>query len=174
LDENVVAINAKANFIAGQLQDFQESQDEKLEIVMRLLTGHAVNHQTSSSSRVFEHSIPPELIAFDMLTPLGKGAQGMVWKSSINLQGTTQPIALKSLQLSGDTVTLDREIKSLKKLVHTNIVRFLGVTQNPIDRTGYLVLEYCPLGSMDVILKMFRDDAVVSRETLVTLLNGMK
>jgi serine/threonine protein kinase len=124
---------------------------------------------------VFEHSIPPELIAFDKLTPLGKGAQGMVWKSSINLQGTTQPIALKSLQLSGgDTVTLDREIKSLKKLVHTNIVRFLGVTQNPIDRTGYLVLEYCPLGSMDVILKMFRDDAVVSRETLVTLLNGMK
>jgi hypothetical protein len=47
LDENVVAINAKANFIAGQLQEFQESQDEKLEIVMRLLTGHAVNHQTS-------------------------------------------------------------------------------------------------------------------------------
>jgi serine/threonine protein kinase len=96
---------------------------------------------------------------------LGAGHYGEVFKGTWN--GTTD-VALKSFKKEGMQTEFEEEIKLLFKLNHPNIVRAIGTF---MDVTGrfYLVLEYCPHGSLDAFLHINGNELTLKDRYLMSL-----
>eukprot|EP00769_Ergobibamus_cyprinoides_P003748 gnl/Ergobibamus_cyprinoides/5170.p2 GENE.gnl/Ergobibamus_cyprinoides/5170~~gnl/Ergobibamus_cyprinoides/5170.p2 ORF type:complete len:153 (+),score=62.63 gnl/Ergobibamus_cyprinoides/5170:25-483(+) len=82
---------------------------------------------------------------FEIVTKVGKGAYGVVWKAID--KKTRETVALKKVfdafQNATDAQRTFREIMFLQELVdHDNIVRLLNVLKADNDRDIYLVFEY--------------------------------
>ncbi|KAL7538067.1 hypothetical protein ACHAXR_010157 [Thalassiosira sp. AJA248-18] len=93
---------------------------------------------------------------------IGRGSAGTTYLGKYCQQKVAVKVAASSdMGLDGWTA----ELKSLKKLHHTNIIRFLGAIYNPSPLTYCLVLEYCDGGDLSVALadntppKFFNDVA---------------
>eukprot|EP00578_Thalassiosira_sp_NH16_P006022 CAMPEP_0181137074 /NCGR_PEP_ID=MMETSP1071-20121207/33517_1 /TAXON_ID=35127 /ORGANISM="Thalassiosira sp., Strain NH16" /LENGTH=705 /DNA_ID=CAMNT_0023223815 /DNA_START=158 /DNA_END=2278 /DNA_ORIENTATION=- len=85
----------------------------------------------------------------EFLKRIGKGSAGTTYLGKYLKQDVALKVAATSeLGLGGWTA----ELKSLKKLHHTNIIRFLGAIYNPCPVTYVLVLEYCDGGDLAVAL----------------------
>ncbi|KJH52408.1 kinase domain protein [Dictyocaulus viviparus] len=87
-------------------------------------------------------------IPFESITSLewlGAGSQGAVFKGCFN----GQTVAVKKIKFKEET-----NIKHLRHLNHTNIIKFIGVcTQAPCY---CLIMEYCPNGQLSDVLKSDR------------------
>eukprot|EP01083_Nonionella_stella_P053403 141275_1 len=81
---------------------------------------------------------------YEVLTKLGRGAYGIVWKAID--KKTRQTVALKKIfdafQNSTDAQRTFREIMFLQELDHDNIIRMMNVMKAENDRDIYLVFEY--------------------------------
>ncbi len=81
---------------------------------------------------------------YKLLTPLGDGAFGSVTKALNKSTGET--VAIKKMKkkfYSWDEAMQLREIKSLRKLTHPNIVKLKEVIRVSDDL--YFVFEYCEI-----------------------------
>lgn len=79
---------------------------------------------------------------------LGAGSNGEVFLGTWN--GTT-PVALKQLKSQEDLKTFAAEATLLQSLNHPNVVRFMGIHAR-VSGEHYIVMEYLPKGSLDVVL----------------------
>ncbi|KAL7532647.1 hypothetical protein ACHAWF_004204, partial [Thalassiosira exigua] len=80
---------------------------------------------------------------------IGRGSSGTTYLGKYCQQDVAVKVASTSdLGLDGWTT----ELKSLKKLRHTNIIRFLGAIYNPTPLTYCLVLEFCDGGDLSAAL----------------------
>lgn len=80
---------------------------------------------------------------------VGRGSAGTTYLGRYCQQDVAVKVAATSdMGLDGWT----SELSSLKKLHHTNIIRFMGAIYNPSPLTYCLVLEYCNGGDLSVAL----------------------
>lgn len=80
---------------------------------------------------------------------VGRGSAGTTYLGRYCQQDVAVKVAMISdMGLEG----WKTELTSLKKLHHTNIVRFLGAIYNPSPLTYCLVLEYCDRGDLSMAL----------------------
>lgn len=80
---------------------------------------------------------------------VGRGSAGTTYLGKYLQQEVAVKVAATNeMGFEGFTA----ELTSLKKLRHTNIIRFLGAIYNPSPLTYCLVLEYCDGGDLAVAL----------------------
>ena len=82
---------------------------------------------------------------FDVVSKLGKGAYGIVWKAVD--KRTRAVVALKkcfdAFRNATDAQRTFREVMYLQELAgHENIIRLLNIVRAENDRDMYLVFEY--------------------------------
>ena len=93
--------------------------------------------------------IPPPPSLFLYYFPVGRGSAGTTYLGRYCKQDVAVKVATTSeMGLYGFTA----ELLALKKLHHTNIIRFLGAIYNPSPLTYCLVLEFCDGGDLAVAL----------------------
>jgi len=114
-----------------------------------------INAQTSSPARLKYHERPEleeweiSLYEVEFHKRIGRGSAGTTYLGKYANQDVAVKVAATSeMGLEGWTA----ELKSLKKMHHTNIIRFLGAIYNPSPLTYCLVLEYCDGGDLSVAL----------------------
>jgi mitogen-activated protein kinase kinase kinase ANP1 len=123
---------------------------------------------TTSSTKVSNIQIPKEKnkivdthsIHWRKGNLIGEGAYGKVYEC-LNIE-TGEILAVKHVELSGDSNTVVREIESLKReirllrdLKHKNIVKYI-TTQVPDDMKSVdIIMEYVPGGSVRSLLNKF-------------------
>ena len=115
-------------------------EDQDMEVVMRHI---------SSKTRV---SIPVRAFeGFQKLPLLGRGGSGVVRKYTC--PDTNLSVALKEIPCIDDGLTkgIRREIDINKKLLHPNIVQFLGYCK--IDDGFYILSEFMDGGSLQDKMK---------------------
>ncbi|XP_039962811.1 mitogen-activated protein kinase kinase kinase 13-B isoform X1 [Bactrocera tryoni] len=99
-------------------------------------------------------------IPFECITGLewlGSGAQGAVFSGKLN----NEIVAVKKVKELKET-----DIKHLRKLDHQNIIKFKGVcTQPPVF---CIIMEFCPYGPLQNILKDQRNKKVMLPSRLVS------
>uniref|UniRef100_W8AXP7 Mitogen-activated protein kinase kinase kinase n=1 Tax=Ceratitis capitata TaxID=7213 RepID=W8AXP7_CERCA len=99
-------------------------------------------------------------IPFECITGLqwlGSGAQGAVFSGKLN----NEIVAVKKVKELKET-----DIKHLRKLDHQNIIKFKGVcTQPPVF---CIIMEFCPYGPLQNILKEQRNKKVMMPSRLVS------
>ncbi|KAL4439530.1 hypothetical protein ABPG74_003932 [Tetrahymena malaccensis] len=87
---------------------------------------------------------PHVLRRYEILSKLGRGAYGIVWK--VYDKRTKQVLALKKIfdafQNSTDAQRTFREIMFLQELDHENIIKVINVIRAKNDRDIYVVFEY--------------------------------
>ena len=89
------------------------------------------------------------MIFLILYTSVGRGSGGTTYQARYCNQDVAVKVAATSeMGLFGFT----NELSSLKKLHHTNIIRFLGAIYNPSPLTYCLVLEYCNGGDLAMAL----------------------
>ena len=91
-----------------------------------------------------------DLIAdrYRLLEPLGGGAWSSVWLSDDEQLG--QRVAVKTLTPAADPTRFRREARTVALLSHPNICNLLDYGED--GRTGFIVLEYLPGGSLEETL----------------------
>lgn len=102
---------------------------------------------------------------YEVLSLLGKGGMGEVWKG--RHRGTGLLVALKTLIVSGslrdDSIKLfKREMKVMRRLVHPNIVRFLD--QGEEGDEHFIVMELVKGGSVSDLMEKVRRSRLKLRE----------
>mmetsp|Transcript_8641 Transcript_8641/g.18152 ORF Transcript_8641/g.18152 Transcript_8641/m.18152 type:complete len:749 (-) Transcript_8641:74-2320(-) len=86
----------------------------------------------------------------EFLKRIGHGAAGTTYLGKLH----GQRVAVKVASISDIGVEGWRtELTSLKRIHHTNIIRFLGAIYNPSPLIYCLVLEYCNGGDLSQVLK---------------------
>lgn len=86
----------------------------------------------------------------EFLKRIGHGAAGTTYLGKLH----GQKVAVKVASISDIGVEGWRtELTSLKRIHHTNIIRFLGAIYNPSPLIYCLVLEYCNGGDLSQVLK---------------------
>ncbi|OMJ23187.1 CTD kinase subunit alpha [Smittium culicis] len=108
---------------------------------------------------------------FEILTQVGEGTYGKVFKANmVNSEGS-RLVALKRIRIDqerdGFPITAMREIKIMKSLDHPNIVKLVDVVSNS-DRDIYMVMEY--LG-YDLSGLLARSDWVLEQENIKSLVH---
>ncbi|OMJ10227.1 CTD kinase subunit alpha [Smittium culicis] len=108
---------------------------------------------------------------FEILTQVGEGTYGKVFKANmVNSEGSTL-VALKRIRIDqerdGFPITAMREIKIMKSLDHPNIVKLVDVVSNS-DRDIYMVMEY--LG-YDLSGLLARSDWILEQENIKSLVH---
>jgi len=111
---------------------------------------------TSSLSKpVDEWEIPIENIMND-LQIIGTGNEGTVFRCKLG----GQDVACKRVKNEDET-----NIKHLRKLNHVNVVKFRGISISP--PLFYIVMEYCPYGSLYDVLRRRREKNSCTKPTQV-------
>ena len=86
--------------------------------------------------------------SWEKVKVIGKGGSSTVYKGILKPSGT--PIAVKEIQIDGMTKeqvkAIGGEVETIKSLIHTNIVQYIG-TQQSANRF-YIFLEYADRGSL--------------------------
>jgi len=96
---------------------------------------------------------------------IGRGSAGTTYLGKYSNQNVAVKVAAThELGLGGWAA----ELKSLKAMHHTNIIRFLGAIYNPSPLTYCLVLEYCDGGDLSVAL-----DGVTPPKFFTTVTSGI-
>jgi serine/threonine protein kinase len=110
--------------------------------------GGGIGGDSTVSTDVFINDI-------EFLREVGSGSFGSVWLST--WQGTTK-VACKSVSgdASGQREFL-REVGMLMSMNHPHVVRFLGVHIALRENTSFIVMEYCPKGSLDRFLRQAQE-----------------
>ncbi|KAJ9473608.1 hypothetical protein DIPPA_22225 [Diplonema papillatum] len=88
---------------------------------------------------------------------LGQGSYGAVY-AGLKRDGTMMAvkcIELGNIEEEEDVNALVNEIGVMKRLQHTNIVRYLGAKKDPTADILYIFLEYVPGGSLAAVIKKF-------------------
>jgi len=82
---------------------------------------------------------------------IGKGSYATVWKGRV--EGRNELVAVKviSRQTVTETAQLRQEVEVLRRISHTNIVRFRDLKKSAAH--FYLVLEYCAGGDLSQFLR---------------------
>lgn len=111
--------------------------------------------QLPSPARIKDHQKPAleeweiNLYEVEFHKRLGKGSAGTTYLCKYANQDVAVKVgAHTEMGLQGWTA----ELTSLKKMRHTNIIRFLGAIYNKSPLTYCLVLEYCDGGDLSVAL----------------------
>jgi len=83
---------------------------------------------------------------------IGKGSYATVWKGHV--EGRNELVAVKviSRQTVTETAQLRQEVEVLRRISHTNIVRFRDLKKSAAH--FYLVLEYCAGGDLSQFLRI--------------------
>ncbi|CAF0756592.1 unnamed protein product [Adineta ricciae] len=111
---------------------------------------------SNSSSKTTEDWIIPIDSIMNDLVLIGTGIEGNVYRGKLN----GQDVACKRVKSEEET-----NIKHLKKLNHNNIIRFRGVSiSSPLF---YIVMDYCPYGSLYDVLKRRREKDSCTKPTQV-------
>lgn len=86
---------------------------------------------------------------YEKLDRLGAGGMGEVWKAYDRRTGCV--VAVKYLRPEWrrpkDDIRFAREVRYLKRIQHSNVVRFLEEIEDEIDPA--YIMEYCPYGNLD-------------------------
>jgi len=80
---------------------------------------------------------------------IGQGAFGKVFKGE--WQGVE--VAMKTVTRVDKLAELKEEAIILQQLMHPHIVQFIGLFQDPVEDTVYIVTEFMPEGSLDLLLR---------------------
>ncbi|UJR33983.1 hypothetical protein I4U23_021398 [Adineta vaga] len=100
-------------------------------------------------------SIPIDSIMNDLVL-IGTGVEGSVYRGKLNGQN----VACKRVKSEAET-----NIKHLKKLNHINVIKFRGVSISaPLF---YIVMDYCPYGSLYDVLRRRREKDSCTKPTQV-------
>lgn len=110
---------------------------------------------TSLTKPTDEWEIPIENIMND-LQIIGTGNEGTVFRCKLG----GQDVACKRVKNETET-----NIKHLRKLNHVNIVKFRGISISP--PLFYIVMEYCPFGSLYDVLRRRREKNSCTKPTQV-------
>jgi len=84
---------------------------------------------------------------------IGKGSYATVWKGHVESGGADDVVAVKviSRQTVTETTQLRQEVEVLRRISHTNIVRFRDLKKSASH--FYLVLEFCAGGDLSQFLR---------------------
>lgn len=87
--------------------------------------------------------------AFELLTKLGEGAHGAVWKA--NHRETGFVLAIKTVQVGTEGEDIKKEIDILKKCRDDNIVNYYGCILQ--DTSIWILMDFCGAGSILDVMK---------------------
>ncbi|RIB28352.1 kinase-like domain-containing protein [Gigaspora rosea] len=90
-----------------------------------------------------------EYTSFENMAEIGKGGFGVIY--SAYSKDVNQIVAMKTLD-HNDENSLDdfiREVKSITKVNHDNIIQFFGITQDYKADTYYMILQYAKSGDLE-------------------------
>ena len=111
--------------------------------------------QDQQTQKLTISSVPPKnpknLSNYEIISPLGRGANSYVYKA-INKK-TKKTVAIKVIEIKNniDKEKVENEIKIHKSLNHKNIVKFLDCFFD--ESNFYLILEFCEKGELFFFLK---------------------
>ena len=117
---------------------------------------------TDSESRAIENRKPPEIPGYEILSELGRGGMGVVYKA--RQLGLNRVVALKMILAGGHAsqAALERfrtEAEAVAALQHTNIVQIFDIGEH--EGLPYFSLEFVAGGSLT---GMVRDNPLPPKE----------
>ena len=140
-------------------------------------------HNSYAAAASIQRNIP----GVSVKEVLGEGNFGLVHKAIMRIRGIDQFVAIKSYDLKqlnhGMTLSakmkllekLEEEIKSLKELRHSAILKLFGDYEDPQDQYRHIILDFCDGGDLENDLfkqqKVFSEQQV--KEWFRHLLDGL-
>jgi len=119
--------------------------------------------------------IQPVSSKYEIITTIGKGAYGEVYKSK-EIE-TSAIVAMKKIlmknQKNGFPSNAIREIRLLKSLDHRNIIRLRNVITCGEKRDVYLVFDYCPFDLKGLIYRNASDTSSLSLKQIKCYMRQM-
>ncbi|KAI9193465.1 kinase-like domain-containing protein [Polychytrium aggregatum] len=122
--------------------------------------------------------VPPSCVPDLPLQKLGQGSFGRVYRFRTKPRPSSRALAVSSglvaakaipraslLALPARQERLLKEIEILKRLHHRNVVRFIDLEWNPVY--VFILMEYCPLGSLQSLLLRRRKLAEIDARLLL-------
>jgi serine/threonine protein kinase len=91
---------------------------------------------------------------YEILGLLGRGGMGVVYKArhlKLNRVVALKMLGTGAVGDAGDYARLQAEAEALARLQHPHIVQIYEIGEH--DGAPFLALEFCPGGSLDVLLK---------------------
>lgn len=127
-----------------------------LSVVNKISENIKYTKDSSTSSKTTDDWLIPIDSIMNDLVLIGTGIEGSVYHGKLGAQN----IACKRVKTEEET-----NIKHLRKLNHINVIKFRGISISaPLF---YIVMEYCPYGSVFDVLKRRREKQSCTKPTQV-------
>jgi len=115
---------------------------------MKAAATASTSNSTSSSSSSISKQDPEEL--FDLMSCLGEGTYGTVWRGKNKKTG--ELVAVKVIEIEDDASSIKKEAEIQKGLDSTYVVKCFGAYEK--DKNIWIVMELCEPGSVSDVMVM--------------------